>query len=190
VDAGNPGSGEELGEAAFGTGGIERNSVQVQLVAVGPQKDAGASLIANGDAELSPGGLELSGSAGMPELVEPGKLQQNIQTAHECAGCGGFGVGGHTVREVARKSLVALIRYLYPVPIGNSTAGTRVANPARSAALQEEAKTPRSGEDRPFPAKFLAVEGCASSAMMPAAVLLPSSPKRGTTGDGEPGALL
>ena len=78
MDTGDSGIGEQARKAAFRRRRLQRHAIDVQLRARGPEQQPGFAGYFQRVAQLVPGGLKLRGGALMPELVQAGKLQQDV----------------------------------------------------------------------------------------------------------------
>jgi hypothetical protein len=89
VNAGDSGRRKHARETFFRCGCIQRCAVQQQLISGHSQQHAGVVVRTQCRAQFRPRGLVLFGCAGMPEVIHPGKLEQDVQAAHKGAsGCG------------------------------------------------------------------------------------------------------
>jgi hypothetical protein len=78
MDAGDPGGGKQLREAAFRGRSGDGLAVNQDLVSRGAQKNSGPGALFQRQGQLAPGGLKLCRGFRVAELVQPRKLQQNI----------------------------------------------------------------------------------------------------------------
>jgi hypothetical protein len=113
MNAGDSGVREHSREAFFRGRGFQRYTVNMQLRPRGAQQQAGLPGNLQRRAQFVPGGFELRGSARMPELVQPGKLQQNVEAVDKAARHRGLGFASHA-RGARQETLplVPLITYL------------------------------------------------------------------------------
>ena len=102
MNAGDAGSGEQLGEAPFGGGSAEGYTVEQNLGSrCAEQETCFAGFIKRG-AKFFPRSFELSRGAHVAKLVETRKLQQDVEAANKLAR-GGSGINSHGLAErVAR----------------------------------------------------------------------------------------
>jgi hypothetical protein len=81
VNAGQAGSGQELGEAAFRLAGFERNAVDKKFVVGNTQQEP--VVAAQRNLQLRPCCFELTVGPLVADTVQPGVLYQDIETVDE-----------------------------------------------------------------------------------------------------------
>jgi len=84
MDAGNARRNQQLCEAAFASRGTQGHTVEQNLISGCAEENAAAPALIKRSAQLFPRGLKLGGRASVAKLIEPRKLQQNIQAADKC----------------------------------------------------------------------------------------------------------
>ncbi|HUK54365.1 MAG TPA: hypothetical protein VL099_13845 [Candidatus Binatia bacterium] len=84
-DAGDARAGEHSGKALLGGRGFQWNSVQVELVPMRPQQQAAGALSVEHRAQLVPGDFKLRRGPRVPEFIEAGEFQQDVQAADKGA---------------------------------------------------------------------------------------------------------
>jgi len=84
-DAGEPGGSQQLGEAALGLSGFERDAIEKKFVAGNAQQESGIATFGNRLLEFAPSGLELVLGALVARSIQPGVLDQNIEAVQERA---------------------------------------------------------------------------------------------------------
>ena len=93
-DAGEPGCGQQLCEAALGLSGFERDAVEKKLVVGNAEQKTGVAAFGQRLLEFVPGGLELVHGALMFHSIQPAVLDQNIEAVEERAsGRAATGIG-------------------------------------------------------------------------------------------------
>ena len=83
MNAGNPGSGQQLREASFARRRSQWHAVQQNLRSGGAQQQAAPAAVIQRVAQLFPCSLKLLRRFGVSEFVQTRKFQQNIQAADE-----------------------------------------------------------------------------------------------------------
>jgi hypothetical protein len=85
-DAGEPGGGQQLCEAALGLAGFERDAVEKKLVVGDAEQKTSITALGQRLLELVPGGLELAFRALVVRSIQPRVLDQNIEAVEERPG--------------------------------------------------------------------------------------------------------
>jgi hypothetical protein len=83
MDAGDTGRDQELRKTLFTGGGAKGHTIEENLIAGSSEEKTAAAAFIQRGAQLFPGGFKLRGGAHMPELIEAGEFQQNVEAANE-----------------------------------------------------------------------------------------------------------
>lgn len=78
-DAGKPGGGQQLREAALGLSRFERNAIEKKFVVGDAEQESGVAAFGQRLLEFGPGGLELALGAFVVDSIQPCVLDQNIE---------------------------------------------------------------------------------------------------------------
>src|SRR5207247_7493356 len=82
VNAGNSRGDQQLRETPLACGCSERHTIEQNLIPRRAQQQSTAATLVQCGAQFLPGGIELMRCPHMPKLVQPRKLEQNVQAAH------------------------------------------------------------------------------------------------------------
>ncbi len=96
-DAGEPGGGQQLSEAALGLSGFERDAIEKKFVVGDAEQKTSVAGFGQRLLQFAPGRLELAHGALMVHSIKPGVLDQNIEAVEERTSGGaatGIGLGG------------------------------------------------------------------------------------------------
>ena len=86
MNAGKPGRGQQVGEAALRLAGFEGNTIEQQLVLRNPEQKSSIPLFRKTLLQLIPGDLELPLGPLVLKTVQSDVLHQDVQTVNEGAG--------------------------------------------------------------------------------------------------------
>ena len=105
-DAGEPGGGQQLCEAALGLSGFERDAVEKKLVVGNAEQKTSVAAFGQRLLQFVPGGLELVFGALVFHSIQPGVLDQNIEAVQERpSGRAATGIG---LSDVSDNSLLSV----------------------------------------------------------------------------------
>ena len=88
VDAGDTGTGQELRKALLSCGRSHRHAVEQDLVPGRAQQHAAPAAVLERLPQFLPSRVKLRGGLRVAKLIQPGKLQENVQTADKRASSG------------------------------------------------------------------------------------------------------
>ena len=86
MNAGKPGRGQQISETALRLAGLERNSIEQQLVLRNSEQKRSIPLFGKALLQFVPGDLELALGPLVLKTVQSDVLHQDVQTVNEGAG--------------------------------------------------------------------------------------------------------